>query len=169
MSWSNKARALAALCLALPLGGCFQPLYGEAAHPGLVEDLRAIAVTPIPDRVGHYLQDDLISRLNGTGSTPAPKYRLDIVYAQREQAPTVESLINAPDAATLIGVANFNLIKIDGAKNVISGNATAFAVYDKTEQRFANLRARRDAEIRVARSLADEINQRLAAELANRR
>ena len=40
MSWSDRARGLAALALALALGGCFQPLYGEAAHPGLVEDLR---------------------------------------------------------------------------------------------------------------------------------
>ena len=27
--------------------GCFQPLYSESAHPGLVEDLRAIEVAPI--------------------------------------------------------------------------------------------------------------------------
>ncbi len=40
-------RRHAALALALGLGGCFQPLYGEAAHPGIVADMRAIAVAPI--------------------------------------------------------------------------------------------------------------------------
>ena len=38
MSWSRGFGALAALALAGLLTGCFQPLYGEAAHPGLVAD-----------------------------------------------------------------------------------------------------------------------------------
>ena len=42
MSWSRSLPVLAALALAGALAGCFQPLYSEAAHPGLVEDLRAI-------------------------------------------------------------------------------------------------------------------------------
>ena len=84
MSWSEiwpssrDWRIFAALLLALPAGGCFQPLYGEAAHPGLTADMQAIAVEPIGDRIGHYLGDDLIANLNGTGSTPTPKYRLTV-------------------------------------------------------------------------------------------
>ncbi len=166
MSWSSQIRIALALSAALISGGCFQPLYSEAAHPGLVEDLRAIEVAPVPDRTGHYLTDNLISRLNGTGSTPTAKYRLAISYTEREQAPTVESQINVADASTLIGDAKYILTKIAGGATIASGSASAFAVYDKTEQRFANLRAKRDAQIRVARSLADEIDLRLAAELA---
>ena len=51
MSWSRSLPVLAALALAGALAGCFQPLYSEAAHPGLVEDLRAIEVLPIKDRI----------------------------------------------------------------------------------------------------------------------
>ena len=78
MSWSeqrvlsNRGWRFAALLLALPAGGCFQPLYGEAAHPGLTAEMRAIAVAPIKDRIGHYLGNDLITDLNGTGRTPSP-------------------------------------------------------------------------------------------------
>ena len=68
MSSSDAFRAAGALLLALGLGGCFQPLYGEAAHPGLVADMRAIEVAPISDRIGHYLGDNLIASFNGTGS-----------------------------------------------------------------------------------------------------
>ena len=75
MSWSRGFGALAALALAGLLTGCFQPLYGEAAHPGLVADLQAIEVAPIKDRIGHYLADNLTTDLNGTGQTPTPKYR----------------------------------------------------------------------------------------------
>ena len=168
MWWSDRARGLAALALALSLGGCFQPLYGEAQHPGLVEDLRAIEVAPIADRVGHYLGDDLISSLNGTGSTPTPKYRLTVTLTQKSQTPTVESQVNAANAATVIGTAKFSLVQLEGEKAdkvVFQGEATTAAVYDRTLQGFANLRAERDAEIRLARALADEISLRVAAAL----
>ena len=79
MSWSRMTAAAAALALASASGGCFTPVYSEAAHPGLVEDLRAIEVTPIQARIGHYLVEDLIADLNGTGQTATqPKYRLAV-------------------------------------------------------------------------------------------
>lgn len=165
MSWSDRARGAAALGLTLLLGGCFQPLYSEASHPELVADLQAIEVAPIKDRIGHYLGDDLISNLNGTGSTPAAKYRLTVTLTQKTQTPTVESQINAADAATIVGAAKFSLTKIDGGQEVFKGEATTAAVYDRTLQGFANLRAERDAEIRIARSLADEIALRVASAL----
>ena len=168
MWWSDRARGLAALALALSLGGCFQPLYSEAAHPGLVADLQAIEVAPIKDRIGHYLGDDLISSLNGTGSTPTPKYRLTVTLTQKSQTPTVESQVNAANAATVIGTAKFSLVQLEGEKAdkvVFQGEATTAAVYDRTLQGFANLRAARDAEIRLARALADEISLRVAAAL----
>jgi LPS-assembly lipoprotein len=165
MWWSDRVRGLAALALALSLGGCFQPLYSEAAHPGLVADLQAIDVAPIKDRIGHYLGDDLISSFNGTGSTPTAKYRLTVTVARKVDTPTVESQVNAADAATVIGTAKFSLVQIEGEKVVFQGEATTAAVYDRTLQGFANLRAERDAEIRLARALADEISLRIAAAL----
>jgi LPS-assembly lipoprotein len=166
MWWSDRARGLAALALSLSLGGCFQPLYSEAAHPGMVADLQAIEVAPIKDRIGHYLGDDLISSLNGTGSTPIAKYRLTVTLTQKTQTPTIESQINAADAATVVGTAKFSLVQIEPEKVVFQGVATTAAVYDRTLQGFANLRAERDAEIRIARALADEISLRVAAALA---
>ena len=42
------------------------------------------------------------------------------------------------------------------------------ASYDRTSQRFANIRAARDAEIRDAKALADQIRTRIMAALAAR-
>lgn len=166
MSWFDRARAAAALAMALALGGCFQPLYSESAHPGLVEDLRAVEVAPIKDRVGHYLGDNLISNLNGTGETPPAKYRLVVTVALNSQTPTISSQINAANAATVIGKATFTLTQIEGSKVIYKGEATSAAVYDRTLDSFANLRANRDAEIRIARALADEIELRVASALS---
>jgi LPS-assembly lipoprotein len=95
--------------LALATGGCFTPLYGEASHPGISEEMRAIEIdvsqpgiakvsatgiaggTDATSRVTHYLHDDLIFALNGTGSAPAPKYRLAVSTVESTVTPTIES------------------------------------------------------------------------------
>jgi LPS-assembly lipoprotein len=165
---SKVLAAIAALSLAGGLAGCFQPLYSESAHPGLVEDLRAIEVAPIKDRIGHYLADDLASDLNGTGQSPPPKYRLTVTVTTGAGTPTVNSELNVATSATLTGEANYTLIKVDGGAQVVKSNATAAAAYDRTQDRYADLRAQRDAEIRIARALSQEISLRLASALAGK-
>jgi LPS-assembly lipoprotein len=166
MSWFRGA---AALVLAGSLSGCFTPLYGEAANPGLVQALREIEVTPIPERMGHYLVDDLVTRLNGSGQTPKPRYRLTVKLSRSTTTPTIESQIQTADAATVTGTAVFALTRIEGEKIIYAGAATNAAVYDRTLQGYADLRAGRDAEIRVAKALADEIELRVAGALSQTR
>jgi LPS-assembly lipoprotein len=168
MSWSRCLGAFAALGLASGLAGCFQPLYSEAAHPGLVEDLRAIEVAPIKDRIGHYLADNLTTDLNGTGQTPTPKYKLTVTVSIASATPTVSSLTNVATSATMTAEAHYTLNKVDGGAQVLTGVANANASYDRTQQRYSDLRAARDAEIRLARSLSEEISLRLAAQLARK-
>ena len=168
MSWSRSLPVLAALALSGALAGCFQPLYSESAHPGLVEDLRAIEVEPIKDRIGHYLGDNLITELNGTGQTPPPKYRLTVTVSTASSTPTVNALTNVATSATMTAEAHFTLNRVDGGAQVLTGVASANASYDRSQRRYNDLRAARDAEIRLARSLSDEISQRLAAQLAGK-
>ena len=164
----SGVRSHSGALLAGGLTGCFQPLYSEAAHPGLVEDLRAIEVAPIKDRIGHYLGDYLTTALNGTGQTPPPKYRLTVTVGLGTGTPTVNSELNVATSATLTGEATYTLNKIDGGAEVLKSNATAAAAYDRTQDRYADLRAARDAEIRIARALSQEISIRLASALAGK-
>lgn len=168
MSCSRVLAAIAALSLGLGLAGCFQPLYSESAHPGIVEDLRAIQVAPITNRIGHYLGDDLLSDLNGTGQTPPPKYRLTVTVTLATGTPTVNSELNVATSATVTADANYTLNKVDGGAEVLKGNASAAAAYDRTQDRYNDLRAARDAEIRLARALSQEISLRLASALAGK-
>ena len=167
-AFAGTTRLAAALALAGLTAGCFQPLYGEAAHPGLVQAMREVEVAPVPERIGHYLTDDLISRMNGSGETPKPRYRLTIKLTKGVQTPTIQSQIQQADSATVTGTALFTLTRIDGDtdKPLFAGSATSSAVYDRTLQSYADLRANRDAELRVAKSLADEIELRVAAALS---
>jgi len=133
-----------------------------------VEDLRAIEVAPIKDRIGHYLADNLTTDLSGTGQTPPPKYRLTVTVTAASTTPTVSSLTNVATSATVTGDARYTLTKIDGGAQVLTGVASANATYDRSQQRYNDLRAARDAEIRLARSLSQEISLRLAAQLAGK-
>jgi LPS-assembly lipoprotein len=169
MSSSDPGRPIIRVLMfmsALALGGCFQPMYGEAAHPGLAADMRAITISPIKDRIGHYLETNLVVDLNGTGATPASKYRLTIIVSEGTLTPTVESQIGAADAATVSATATYTLTSLADQKTVASGVASSIAVYDRTIQRFGNLRAARDAELRLAKSLADEIELRIGAAIS---
>jgi LPS-assembly lipoprotein len=165
----GKGWRFALLLLALPAGGCFQPLYGEAAHPGLAAEMRAIVVAPIKDRIGHYLGDDLAAELNGTGEPVDPKYRLTVAVTIGVGTPTITSQLQVANAATQTAYATYTLTPAGGGATIVTGQAISSAVYDRTEDRFANLRAQRDADIRVAKSLAHEIGLRLAAYLGERK
>lgn len=165
MSWCDRAAAAGALGATLALGGCFTPLYGSLGG-GLGSELQAIAVDPIPDQLGHYLRDTLITDLNGTGSTPAPRYRLSVSPHERVQSALVDVTTLRAQAATVVIDTDYALTRIGSDVPVTHGTVTSAATYDRSEQRYANIRAARDAEIRDARTIADLIRTRVAAALA---
>jgi len=91
-----------------------------------------------------------------------------VTVSMATSTPTVSSLTNVATSATLTADAKYTLNKADGGAQVLTGVANANASYDRSQQRYNDLRAARDAEIRLARSLADEISLRLAAQLAGK-
>jgi LPS-assembly lipoprotein len=173
MSWFKRFRALktslslAAVAAPLALGGCFQPLYGSLANGQPVdEELKTIEVAPIPERIGHYLGNDLIFALNGTGAPVKPKYRLIVSVREQSQTPLLDTVTGRPTASTLVVNADYKLLK-SGTLDIVTSGATTSAVsYDRTSQRFANFRAARDSEERNAQVLADNIRTRIALALA---
>lgn len=169
MWWSDRRffAALAVLGLSLSLAGCFTPMYG-GLHGQLGAELQAIAVDPIPDRLGHYIQDELISDLNGTGSSPAAKYRLAVLTKERVQSALVDVVTRRATAATVVIDTDFVLTPVGGSEPIAQGTVTSAATYNRSEQRFANIRAARDAEIRDAKTIADQITIRVSAALAAR-
>lgn len=173
MSWPDPRcpRSGAALVLlAVSLGGCLRPLYGPTASgQPLAAAMAAVEVEPVQtatgqERLGHYLRSELVFDLDGSGQ-PAPKrYRLALIASERVQTPIVNSVTGRADSATIIVAVDYKLTG-NGGRVVAAGTAQSTASYDRTSQRFASVRAARDAEIRLARVLADQIRTRLATAL----
>ncbi len=177
MSWLRPLgiRWLAWLAILLPiptLGGCLsvEPLYGSWSGQGdhLAAKLQAVAIDPIDGRLGHYLGDDLLLALNGTGAQPPAKYHLVVTLAEHVQSALIDTVTGIPTGSAVITTADFRLVPIAGPEPIFKGRAFVAASYDRSLARFADVRAARDAEIRDARMLADQIRTQVAAELATR-
>ncbi len=164
----GPAACLAAFVLASSVSGCIRPLYApiNAGAGDVAAELRTIAIDPIPDRLGHYLGNELVFAFNGTGSTVQPRYRLSVTVRQNVQTPLIDTVQGHASAGDLLASADYRLVPVEGGAPIAAGTVMAVASYDRTSLRFANLRAVREAEIRSARTLAEQIQARIAAVLA---
>ncbi len=157
------------------LAGCFQPLYGSTTSGGsMSQTLAAIDVDTVPanakrDFLAHTLRSELISELTGFGANPnVPKrYRLKLTYNEEVRSPILDQTTGRSETATLIGSVDY--ILTEGDKTLTSGKAQASATYERTAQRFATVRAARDADERLGKTLAQQIKTRLAAFFATGR
>ena len=173
MSWLRALRVAALGVLTLGVAGCFTPLYGPTASGERLDAVMAaievddVETLPVFDRLGHYLRSELIFDLNGSGEAVPKRYKLAISYAQQVTAPIIDANIGRAQSATVQGEATYTLTTLDG-KLVTSGKAFGNATYDRSQQRFATVRAARDAEIRLAKVLSEQIKARPSLPLATR-
>lgn len=153
------------------VGGCFRPLYGPTASgENLGALLAAIEVETVqaPDgqeRLGHFLRSELVFDLDGSGKPSPKRFRLATSVSERVQTPIVSSITGRAEAGTLFGSVAYKVAGLDG-RLVTEGIAQGSATYDRTAQRFANVRAARDAEIRLAKMLSEQIKTRIASALS---
>src|SRR6516164_4748904 len=73
-----------AITVVAPLGLCgcgWAPLYGDPETGSASEELRAIKVAPISERIGQRLEIALRNSLNPTGEPTTPRYRLSTTLA----------------------------------------------------------------------------------------
>ncbi len=158
----------AATAMASALSGCFKPLYGSTASGGAMsETLAAIAVeqptvSANRDFLVHTLHNELVSQLGGFGAFPdtAKRYRLKLSFSGENRTPIVDQTTARAEQGIVIGYVNYTLF--EGERTLTSGRAQASVSYARTAQRFATLRAARDADGRLAKTLAEQIRIRLA-------
>ena len=169
----RRLSAGAVLALAFTgLAGCSEmprPLYGKAT--GTVPALRSIDVAAVTGRVGQQVRNELVFRLyGGEGDVEGkPVHRLELTVTSIDNAVGVERYRNLPAAYVERITATYALIDIASGTTIDSGTSFAQAAYDYSPQRFANVRAKRDAENRVATVVADDIRTKLAVFFASRK
>jgi LPS-assembly lipoprotein len=170
----RSVRLLAAVAVAGSVSACFRPLYGPTATGEPLQDVLAaidvqkVATRTNRERIGHYLRSELIFDLDGTGEPPPKRYKLVLVVRDWLASPIVDSATGRAVSAILNTDVDDTLTSFDGSQTITKGTASASASYERTAQRFADVRAARDAEIRAAKLIAEQIRTRLAAALVSR-
>lgn len=178
---TSGAARHAALCAgfaaALVLSGCqVRPLYGtstgELGSSAVVTELAAIDIDSINsqfanDDAARVLFNELTFRFErGAGSAPK-KYRLKVLMDVGSSEVGVEQFSDVPSAYTTTMNSTFVLSDLTTSETLMTGRAFKSASYDFSNQRFANTRAYRDAQERVAKAVADDIAARIAGYFAS--
>lgn len=162
MWWSERSRAglCAALVLGLGVGACgFTPLYDPGTEARAMRG--TVAVEVIPGAAGFTLREQLENRL-GVAADPAYRLEVDLDLVTSGIALTTG---NVTTRFEVIGTAEFVLVPMDGGAPVLGDEVQAVASFSAPESQsvsaFASRVAERNAELRVARTLADRIATRI--------
>lgn len=162
-------RLAAAMLLAALAGGCmFQPMYAQTplfgSGPSLNDALRDVDVARIDGRIGNELRNDLIYELTGgEGNRTNAPYRLTLVASISTFNPVIDTRSGRSESQMISFDITYKLHDVVQDRIVLTEQALARVSIDASAQRFANLRAVRDAENRAAKVAAEQIRSRLAS------
>lgn len=165
---------LAALAAGALAGGCqVRPLYATAPIGGTdattVEAMKRIAIEVQTDRVGQVLMNELIFAFRGGAELVSPTYLLKLIVTEQKTELAISERETVPAANLIALTVTYTLTEKASGHVVVSDTAYDTASYDFSSQRFANLRAERDAEDRAAKTIAQVIRLRVASALAGPR
>ena len=166
MWWFRAAALGAALVL---LAGCgFRPLYGQRSDGGSTfAELEAIAIGPIPGRVGQILRNHLLDRLTPLGQQRQARYRLEVRLSKFKEGLAIKK-DEAITRANLKLTADFVLHDPRSGDPMYQGRSRSTASFNLVRSDFANLVAEQDAERRAAREISDQIMTQLAVFFSRR-
>jgi LPS-assembly lipoprotein len=164
------AALLVALSVAVLAGGCFRPLYAEntaSTVGGSVRSaLRAIDFPEIKGLIGHYLRNELVFEFDGGNEPDAPKtMKFETGLSDSVEVVSVDYANGRADSAVLNVTATWKVTRIGSGEVLSSGTNSVREPYERSSQRFAVIRAARDAQIRAAKNLAGLIRGQISADL----
>lgn len=150
-----------ALALLLLLGGCgLKPIYAAGEKGVAAQTLSAISISPIADRGGFLLEQQLRERLRPEG---AARYRLDVRLDDAIEGFGIRGDNSvARERRTLR--ARWQLVDIATGIIMIDATARSDAGIDVVSSDYAVISAENTALERLARALADQITARIARE-----
>lgn len=174
-------RIAGTLGLALALGGLsactVQPLYGSRGFSDATQGaarapdgsaLPPLALSAPITRQGQEVRNQLLFLLNGGGPQPAdPVYTvtLNVIAVDQSSATIQVSRDEEPTAAQIVMGATYVIADTKTLLPVAQGGREITSSYDVPRQEFAVSRARRDAENRAARELAELLRLAIAQDL----
>ncbi len=169
--------AIAAITAIISLAGCgFQPVYGTQGSSYATQELTAaIKISPIKDRVGQRIRNELIRQFTPDGEPVNAPYlmRLQVSVSERK---VFRRRDREKDRISVMVTVNYKLFDAATVEStdpdtppviIHADKAFAESSFNRFPSEFANIRARLDAENRAASEVAIFVrNQVIAAVVA---
>ena len=165
-----RSRELLALAvvLVLPLSGCgWQRLYADPQSGPASEDLRAIQVFPISERIGQQLEMALRNSLNPTGEPTKFLYALHTTLTVSLSALGIQS----QGTATLGRIdvsASFVLVDNRKGSTLLTNSVHVQNSFELNANQYSTVVGEDDARVRSVAELNQEIVTRLSLFMENR-
>lgn len=165
----SSSRPILTAALLLSLAGCgFQPLYGSrgADGAGVGQQMSAIAIPVIPDRIGQLVRNTLLDQMTPHGQPAAPAYVLRVALVENRDTQLLRfDATSSRQRYTLW--ADYRLLA--GDQVVHQGKARSVVSYDLPDTSsyyYTSVASQRDAEAQAADDVAQQIKTRVALYLA---
>jgi len=165
----SSVRWIATGAITLALAGCFQPMYADRSvtggtGPNLREAMRDVEVVAIEGRLGQEVRNDIIFELTGGAGNPSSApYKLNMSVSSNSYSAILDSTSGLAQTETVSLDVNYKLKDVANDKVVLTDKAIARVTIDRTAQRYARVRAVRDAENRAAKIVAEQMRARVAS------
>ena len=161
-------RRLAPALLMLALTGCgLQPMYAGGGSGAVAQGLSAVEVAPIEGRAGWLVRNALRDRLAQSGSSAAPRYRLDVLLDDElEGLGLLTDETVGRERRTLR--ARYQLVDLSTGNILVDASAGSDAGIDVVSSEFATIAAEQTALENLAVEVADRIVTRLTLTLRAR-
>lgn len=148
--------------------GGFRPMYAANFDgQSLSQAMAQVSVTTIPGRVGQRVRNELIFQTTGGGEAQEKAYKLDIVLRERLTSQLVDAQGDSESQIYHLD-ADFQLTERTGGAVILKGQSFGRAGFQRFQTIYANVRAKRDAENRAARTIARDVRARIEAALSRR-
>lgn len=149
----------AATALSPAFSGCgWTPLYAESGPAS--EELRAIRVEPIPERIGQRLAMALRNSFNPTGESTPERYRLKTTLVTSLGNLGVQSQ-GLATLGKLDAIATYNLVDSKTGSSLLTNTVHVANTFNLDPNQYSTVVGEDDAAVRVVAELNQEIVTRL--------
>jgi LPS-assembly lipoprotein len=166
-----KSGAVFVVAATLVLSACgFRPLYGTSSIPeGAANAFAAVRIEPIPptndsDRIGYLVSGALDEALHKPGLNAEARHVLKVSLADERRGLAIQDDASITRYNYRLS-ADWMLVAIGSDTPVTKGMAQTTASYNVVDSEYATLVARKDAEERAAREIAEQIKLKIAVAL----
>lgn len=153
-------RPILLLGLAGGLAGCLQPVNTPSlgfASSRASTQLAEVSVGKVDGYLGYQLKAELDYLLTNGAPAKSSRYALNIKLAEGKALSIIDLPTGRPQVVTIQVQATYELKDTRTNRIKASGRTFASGSYDRSQQRFATIRSQRDAEERIAKSLAERL------------